>query len=94
MVSYHFPWLIPWKVTLSKKVAYQYLQVAIVELVPVMEDLKFELYEEGEHSKLDDREYLIILMQRTLKGMKYVSQRIIRSHQETREFLVRFLTLS
>ena len=72
MVSYHFPWLIPWKLTVSKKVAYQYLQVAIVELVPVMEDLDFELFEEGEHSKLDYRE-----MQRTLKGMKYVSQNII-----------------
>ena len=91
MVSYHFPWLIPWKVTLSKKVAYQYLQVAIVELVPVMEDLYFELYEEGEHSKLDDREDLRILMQITLKGLKYVSQSIIQSDQETREFLAKQL---
>ena len=92
MVSYHFPWLIPWKVTLSKKVAYQYLQVAIVELDPVMEDLNFELYEEGEHSKLDYMEYLIILMQITLKGLKlYVSQIIIQSDQETREFLAKQL---
>ena len=30
-------------------------------------------------------------MQRTLKGMKYVSQRIIQSDQETREFLVKQL---
>ena len=45
-----------------------------MELVPVMEDLYFELYEEGELSKLDDREYLRIFIERTLKGMKYVSQ--------------------
>ena len=50
-----------------------------------MEDLDFELYEEEEHSKMDDREYLRILMQRTLKGLKYVSQSIIQSDQETRE---------
>ena len=47
-----------------------------MELVQVMEYLYFGLYEEGEHSQLDDREYLIILMQRKLKGMKYVSQSI------------------
>ena len=62
-----------------------------MELVPVMEDLEFELFEEGEHSKLDDREYLRILMQRTLKGLKYVSQIIIQSDQETREFLAKQL---
>ena len=62
-----------------------------MELVPVMEDLEFELYEEGEHSKLDDREDLRILMQRTLKGLKYVSQSIIQSDQETREFLAKQL---
>ena len=62
-----------------------------MELVPVMEDLYFELYEEGEHSKLYDREDLIILMQRTLKGIKYVSQSIIQSDQETREFLAKQL---
>ena len=56
-----------------------------------MEDLYFKSYEEGEHSKLDDREDLIILMQRTLKGMKYVSQSIIQLDQETREFLTRQL---
>ena len=62
-----------------------------MELVPVMEDLYFELYEEGEHSKLDDREYLRILMQRTLKGLNYVSQSIIQSDQETIEFLAKQL---
>ena len=62
-----------------------------MELVPVMEDLYFELYEEGEHSKLYDREYLRILMQITLKGMEYVSQSIIQSDQETREFLAKQL---
>ena len=55
MESNHFPWLNLWKVTFSGKVAYQYLQVAVVELVRVMEDLYFELYEEGENLKLDDR---------------------------------------
>ena len=69
MVSDNFPWFSLWKVTLSGKVSYQYLEVAVVELVLVMEDLYFELYEEGEHSKLDDREYLRIFMQRTLKGL-------------------------
>ena len=49
VVSDHFPWLNLWKVTLSGKVAWQYLQVAVVELVLVMEDLYFELHEEGEH---------------------------------------------
>ena len=62
-----------------------------MELVPVMEYLDFELYEEEENSEMDDREYLIILMQRTLKGMKYVSQSIIQSDQETREFLAKQL---
>ena len=57
-----------------------------MELAPVMEYLYFELYEQGEHSKLDDREYLRILMQRALKGLKYVSQINIQSDQETREF--------
>ena len=37
-----------------------------MELVPLMGDLEFELYEE-EHSKMDDQEDLRILMQRTLK---------------------------
>ena len=50
--------------------------------------LEFELYEEY-HSKMDDQEYLIIFMQRTLKGMKYLSQSIIQSDQETREFLAK-----
>ena len=63
-----------------------------MELVPVMENLYFELYEEGEHSKLDDREDLRICMQRTLKGLKYVSQSIIQSDQEIREFLAKQLT--
>ena len=58
-----------------------------MELVIVMEDLEFELYEEEGHSKIYDREYLIIFMQRTLKGLKYVSQSIIHSNQETRKFL-------
>ena len=44
-----------------------------MELVPFMGDLEFELYEEDQ-SKIDDQEDLRILMQRTLKGMKYVSQ--------------------
>ena len=55
-----------------------------------MGDLEFELYEE-EHSKMDDQEDLIILMQIMLKGMKYVSQSIIQSDQETREFLAKQL---
>ena len=50
MVSDHFPWLSQWKVILSGKVAQQYLQVAVVELVPIMEDLDFELYEEEDYS--------------------------------------------
>ena len=58
-----------------------------------MEYLYFELYEEGENSKLYDREYLIILMQRTLKGLKYVSQSIIKSDQETRDFLAKQLAM-
>ena len=53
-----------------------------MELAPVMEDLYFELYEQGGHSKLDDIEDLRILMQRTLKGMKYVSQSIFQLDQE------------
>ena len=61
-----------------------------MELVPFMGDLEFELYEE-EHSKMDDQEDLRILMQRTLKGMKYVSQSIIQTNQETREFLAKQL---
>ena len=48
-----------------------------MELVPVMEDLEFELYEEEKHSEMGDQEYLRILMQITLKGLKYVSQSII-----------------
>ena len=40
---------------------------------------------------MDDQEYLIILMQRTLKGLKYVSQTIIQSDQETRDFLAKQL---
>ena len=55
-----------------------------------MEDLEFDLYEE-EHSKMDDQEDLRILMQRALKKMKYVSQSIIQSNQETREFLTKQL---
>ena len=55
-----------------------------MELVPIMEDLDFELYEEEEHSEMDDQEYLIILMQITFKGLKYVSQSIIQSDKETR----------
>ena len=62
-----------------------------MELVPFMEYLDFELFEEGDHSKLDDREDLRILMLRMLKGMKYVSQSIIQSNQETREFLAKQL---
>ena len=61
-----------------------------MELVPFMGDLEFELYEE-EHSKMDDQEDLRILMQRALKRMKYVSQSIIQSNQETREFLTKQL---
>ena len=61
-----------------------------MELVPFMGDLELELYEE-EHSKMDDQEYLRIWMQRTLKGMKYVSQSIIQTNQETREFLAKQL---
>ena len=61
-----------------------------MELVPFMGDLEFELYEE-EHSKMDDQEYLRIFMQRTLEGLKYVSQSIIQSDQETREFLAKQL---
>ena len=60
-----------------------------MELVRVMEDLYVELYEEGELSKLDDREYLRIFIERTLKGMKYVSQIIIQRDQETGEFLAK-----
>ena len=56
-----------------------------------MEDLYFELYEEEENSEMGDQEDLIILMQITLKGMKYVSQSIIQSDQETREFLAKQL---
>ena len=41
-----------------------------------MGDLEFELYEE-DNSKMDDQEDLNFLIQRTLKGMKYVSQSII-----------------
>ena len=40
---------------------------------------------------MDDREYLIILMQRALKGLKYVSQSIIQLDQEIREFLAKKL---
>ena len=47
-----------------------------MELVPFIGDLEFELYEE-ENLKMDYQEYLRILMQRMLKGMKYVSQSII-----------------
>ena len=36
---------------------------------------------------MDDREYLIILIQRTLKGLKHVSQSSIQSYQEIRKFL-------
>ena len=54
-----------------------------------MEDLYDELYEAGENSKLDDREYLRIFMQRKFKWLKYVSQSIIQSDQETREFLAK-----
>ena len=40
---------------------------------------------------MDDREDLRTFMQRKLKGLKYVSQSIIQSDQETREFLAKQL---
>ena len=57
MVLDHFPWFILWKVILIGKVAQQYLQVAVVELVSVMEDLDFELYEEEDYSYDEYDEY-------------------------------------
>ena len=57
VVSQHFPWLRFWKLTLSGKVDQQYLQVAVVELVPVMEDLEFELYEEEDYYYEEYDEY-------------------------------------
>ena len=57
MVSDHFPWLSLWKVTLNGKVAQQYLQVVVVELVPVMEYLEFYLHEEEDYSYEQYDEY-------------------------------------
>ena len=53
--------------------------------------VKDQLTYEEEHLKLVDQEDLRIFMQRTLKGLKYVSQSIIQSHQEIREFLAKQL---
>ena len=42
---------------------------------------------------MEEWEYLIILMKRTLKGLKYVSQSIIQLDQEIREFLAKKLAI-